>query len=325
MNCNLKKGDRIILFTDTRKDMEIVRGFFSAALNLELDVKILLSEPLPIRGDPPGHVISFLRSADLVVNLLTVEWLYQESHSQVLNAGARVLMCVESTETLLRLPPDETVVRRVEISQELLRNCREFRVKSEFGTDFVVRRGDRRVNARTGFPKKPGEFANFPNSIVNFAPLEDSATGSLVLGPGDCLIQHRRFITDPIRCRLKDGAITDIDGTGPDTLFFKASLSKFNDPSVYVVSHIGWGCEHRAEIDQMTYRPMELESYAGNVLLAFGSNDASSLGGKNKSPTHLDVCMLNADVWVDNEQFISKGRFVHPKLAQLSVKSGIDG
>ncbi|MFI5422221.1 MAG: hypothetical protein ACHQ1H_14750, partial [Nitrososphaerales archaeon] len=95
------------------------------------------------------------------------------------------------------------------------------------------------------------------------------------------------------------------------------SLAKFNDPSVYVISHIGWGCEHRAEIDPNSYRPMELESYGGNVLLAFGSNDSSNLGGKNKAPTHLDICVLNEDVIVDGVPLIEKGKFVHPKLANL--------
>ena len=85
---------------------------------------------------------------------------------------------------------------------ELLKDCKEFRVTSETGSDFTVRRGDRHVNARTGFPTKPGEFANFPNSMVNFAPMEDSAEGILVLSPGDCLIQHKRFLKEPITCRL---------------------------------------------------------------------------------------------------------------------------
>ncbi len=213
-NCNLKKGDKVILFTDTRKDRGIVQAFFSAALNLDLDVQILLTTPLPLRGDPPKHVVDFLKSADLVVNLLTMEWLYQESHSEVLNAGSRVLMCVESTETLLKLPPNETVKKRVELSQELLKNCKEVRVTSEAGSDFTVRRGERRVNARTGFPTKPGEFANFPNSIVNFAPLEDSAQGTLVLSPGDCVIQHKRFLKEPIKCRLAGGRIVEIEDSG---------------------------------------------------------------------------------------------------------------
>jgi 2,5-dihydroxypyridine 5,6-dioxygenase len=210
------------------------------------------------------------------------------------------------------------VKKRVELSQELLKDCKEFRVTSGTGSDFTVRRGDRRVNARTGFPTKPGEFANFPNSIVNFAPMEDSAEGTLVLSPGDCLIQHKRFLREPIKCKLARGKITEIGDTGDDSRFFKSSLAQFNDPSVYVVSHIGWGCEHRAEIDQHSYRPMELESYGGNILLAFGSNDSSNLGGKNKSPTHLDICMLNIDVTVDGVRYIEKGKFVHPKLASLN-------
>src|ERR1700730_9391246 len=97
-NCNVKEGDKVILFTDTRKDLGIVRAFFSAALNLDLDVQILLTTPLAVRGDPPKNVVDFLKSADLIVNLLTMEWLYQKSHREVLNAGSRVLLGVECTE-----------------------------------------------------------------------------------------------------------------------------------------------------------------------------------------------------------------------------------
>ena len=212
---------------------------------------------------------------------------------------------------------------RVARSYELLKNCAEFRVKSDkTGTDFAVKRGNRHVNARTGFPAKPGEFANFPNSMVNFAPLEDSATGTLVIKPGDCLIQYKRFVKEPIRCILSGGRITEIVGAGEDAVFLRSWLASFNDQGCYVVSHIGWGCEHRAEIDPSTYRPMELESFAGNVLLAFGSNNASSLGGANKAAAHLDICLLGNDVFVDNTQILEKGRFVQPDLVSIEKLDG---
>ena len=51
----------------------------------------------------------------------------------------------------------------------------------------------------------------------------------------------------------------EIEDSGEDSRFLKSSLAKFNDPSVYVLSHIGWGCEHRAEIDPNSYRTHGLE------------------------------------------------------------------
>ena len=104
VNSNVKRGDKVVLFTDTRKDLNITKGFFSAAINLGLSTQILIITPLEVRADPPAHVVEFLKRADLVVNLLTTEWLYQESCSTVMKGGARILMCVESLEVLLKLP-----------------------------------------------------------------------------------------------------------------------------------------------------------------------------------------------------------------------------
>ncbi len=251
----MKQGTRVVLFADTRKDTNIVDGFFTAAKALGADANILLSTPIKFRGDPSKWALDFLGSADFALNLLSMDWLYQRSHEAVLNKGAKVLMVADSLALLLKLPPNEKVVRLLDKSSKLLGNCRRLRIRSDGGTNVTMERGDRPVLGMDGLVRGgKSDWDNFPPSLVSFAPLETSPNVTLVINEGDILIQLRHFVKEHIICKLKDGLLTGIEG-GADAKLLQNWLQKFKSPNSYRTSHIGWGCEHRAEINPNLYRP----------------------------------------------------------------------
>jgi hypothetical protein len=88
-----------------------------------------------------------------------------------------------------------------------------------------------------------------------------------------------------------------------------------------MVSHIGWGAEKRALWNTVGLRfwegggVMDVESFYGNMLFAFGQNFFRMLGGENHCDFHLDVPTRNHSFWVDDTQILDRGRFLLPELA----------
>ena len=313
----IRKGERVVILTDTRKNTDIVDSFWLAALNLGADVHVLMTTPLPAGGDLPRWIVDFLKSSETVLSLMTIEggWVYQKGHQEILESGVRALMCSDALDALIRLAPDETVIQRVDLSYKMLQDCQTFEVNSEAGTRLRVKRGDMPAHGLNGLlARSKGDFDNFPNSLASFAPVEDSGEGKIVLKQGDVLIQMKHFIKENVTLTIEHGAITKIEG-GSDATILEKWLNKFNDRRMFKISHIGWGCEPRAQVSQNLYRPMEWESFYGNLLLAFGSNVTHVLKGKNDAPSHLDIALFGNDVDLDGKAILRKGVFVEQSLA----------
>jgi 2,5-dihydroxypyridine 5,6-dioxygenase len=68
---------------------------------------------------------------------------------------------------------------------------------------------------------------------------------------------------------------------------------------------------------------MDVESYYGNMLIAFGANFMRTLGGENRAPFHFDIPTRNHSIWVDDLQVLDRGNFVIPEL-QLDYQEGSD-
>jgi len=95
-------------------------------------------------------------------------------------------------------------------------------------------------------------------------------------------------------------------------------LSKYNNDESYGVAHIGWGAHEGAS---WTYTPYfssaDTQGYLGAVRIAFGTNIGDSparhsgLGGRRRAPSHLDIDLLNHNVYLDDDIIIEKGNIVH--------------
>jgi 2,5-dihydroxypyridine 5,6-dioxygenase len=129
--------------------------------------------------------------------------------------------------------------------------------------------------------------------------------------PGDIILPLKRIVSSPITIELRGGRITSIEGSA-DAALLRSWFESWRDPNSYVIAHIGFGCDPRAEIAAMQL--MEWESYAGGVMIAFGANDGIFLGGSNRASSHIDIVLLNADFYADGQCLVSRGEFVHPEL-----------
>lgn len=310
---NLRQGERVIIYTDTRKNRDIVDAFFLACKNLGADVSLVMTTPeYNAHAERSRMVIEQLKLAETVIDLASTGWIYARGYSEILDSGTRILCNMSDPDTILRMAPRDDVAERSRLGGQLIHEASEIRVTSDAGTDLTMRKDGRFGSYQTGaLPKEPGGWDNLPSAQCATAPLEDSANGTLVINQGDILLTIKRFVQEPIHCTLKDGRITKIEG-GLDAAILRDWLAKWQDPGSYVVAHIGFGCDPRALLESQQL--MEWESYYGNVMIAFGNNAGRFLGGTNVAKSHIDIVLLNADFYLDGKKILERGEFVLEEL-----------
>jgi 2,5-dihydroxypyridine 5,6-dioxygenase len=311
----IQAGERVVLYTDTQRNKDQVDAFFAAATMIGAEVCVVMSTP---RNDPHreplGLALRAMLGASTVLDLSSISWIYTPPFSQVLDAGVRVLSCMSNVDTCLKCRPRDDVAALARAGGEAIDKAEVIRVTSSFGTELILNKRGRRGIFQEGLLEGPGSWDNFPSAQCACAPLEDSAEGVLVVNEGDILLPLKHFVRSPIRMTIEAGRIVRIEGGG-DAALLRGWFEKWNDPNSYVVAHIGFGCDPRCEIAAMQL--MEWESYAGNVMIAFGANDGRFLGGKTRARSHIDIVLLNADFVLDGERMIEGGRFVSARLPRL--------
>lgn len=323
--CNVRPGETVLGFTDTMSNEAYVVALAGAARTLGANFFQIV-----VAGDKEWMksqaIIDAWKGSDLVVGMLTSEWIYSDAHNAALDAGARTLMIEEPEDMLRRMFPLPEIRRRAEVSRALMEAGTILRVRSEAGTDLTLDYGGRPVGIQYGYSDTPGRWDHWPSGQVAVAPLESSANGTLVLDEADCLINLGRYVMSPIRMEIAEGNIVSIEG-GADARLVREYFEMPADRRAYGLSHIGWGYEHRANWNALGLRHwewggvMDTESYYGNMLIAFGANFMRGLDGTNRTSFHFDIPTRSHSIWVDDTQIIDRGSFVIPQL-QLDYQEG---
>lgn len=267
------------------------------------------------------------KAADLVLGAIS---LYTEMHNEALAAGTRTLQLNSPVDQLRRMYPDPAVRKRVYAGAERMWEAKEIRVTDEAGTDLVMNKTGRKGHGQVGLSDRPGRWDSNASGLVACAPLEDSAEGTYVLQPGDCLLGLGRYCQGTVRMTLRQGRITQIEG-GFDARMIRERLERYADvkdpqgrlSDPYRVAHAGWGCDPRAEWHLATRPGMghNAESLYGVAMVSLGRNmfDSSDrfsgLGGENYTPVHFDICCRGKNLYLDGQLIVENDKIVVPELA----------
>lgn len=312
-------GETVLVLCDSQSPADYVSAILGAARALDANGVAL---ELPYANDLqfPKLVAQAWQSADLAIPLFRHRpWLYSDAHNAALAAGTRSLMVQEPPDILRRLIPSAEVRSRSQAGAARLNRASTIRLRSEAGSDLILRKEGRAGIGQYGMADRPGRWDHWPSGLVACAPLEGSAEGTLVLDRGDIILNLGRYVTDPVTLTLEGGRITRFAG-GTDALLLREMFAKAADEKAYTVSHVGWGTEHRALWHLIGHRfhqgggVMDAESYLGNMQIAFGSNFASFLGGSNRTQFHIDLPTRNHSLWLDDELIVDHGTIVAADL-----------
>jgi len=305
-------GQKVVIYTDTGRNKNFFDTFFAAASNLGAEVIGMISNPgygghAEKTREPPRTIIEIMKESDFVVDLPTNHWCYTNAYNEVLDSGTRILLSCSDEELCIRLAPSEEIARLTEEAARILTGASSVRIVSEAGTDLTFNVEGRICNAQVGYVSSASRWDNFPSGLVEVAPVEDSVNGTLVLAPGDPVVELNRLLTEHVKLTIRDGQIIKIEGNGEAKLL-EAWFEQWDDPSVRRVAHIGFGTDHRADL--FSGEAMDWESLLGGVNVAFGVNTARFLGGKNHAKAHIDIIVRNANFYADNLPMVKKGELV---------------
>jgi 2,5-dihydroxypyridine 5,6-dioxygenase len=327
--CNVQPGETIVALTDLESHAEHVRAAFAAADDLGADAYEICVNSIPswhkvgvaTVGKAKG-TLSAIKEADMLVCFhvpLFTKWL-----KEVRDAGTRVLMVIDAPDDLYMLMSPPGLKDAVIHAGKRLQQAKTMRVVSDAGTDLTVKCGEYPTMIQYGFAEAPGRFDHWGAGHVHTFPNEGSATGTVVMQPGDIIVlPYNRYLTDEVRMEVRDGHVVKIDGGGLDAKLIANWLdsnARFaGDRDGHAISHLGWGLNPQARWDQIALHGDDPErnlaaarTFPGNFLFSTGPNTQG--GGKRNTLAHLDVPMKDCTVMLDNDVVIERGRFKDEKM-----------
>src|SRR5579885_1626181 len=332
--CRVKRGETIALLSDLGTRREYIMASFAAARDLgaesyELCVNALPSWTkvgVPTIGQCKG-TLDALKQADMIVTFhppIFSPWV-----KEVRQAGGRFLMVIDAPDDLEQLQSPPGLKDAVLYADAQLARTRRVRVTSEAGTDLTYECGEYPVMSQSGRADMPGRFDHWGAGHVHTFPNEGSANGVVVFSPGDIIIlPYCRYVADPVRCTVRDGFITQIDG-GLDAALMRDWLEDCrvgdDDRDPFALSHLGWGLNPQARWYWMALHGDDPERmraaarvFPGNFLFSTGPN--SEGGGNRRTRGHYDVPMRRCTIALDGKVIIENGKIVDPKLQVARVQ-----
>lgn len=299
--CNVRPDEQVLLYSDSSTYPHYPAAFMGAALSLGADVFQIIHP----RMSPEKSVAEAWKRADLVIELVPVLRDYANVTKEAQEAGTRIFRVAQPEEITRRLVPTKEMRRRVEVGADLLQAGKKIRITSPNGTDLTLNKEGRDALRLYGIADKPGRWDIWPSGMVNCAPIENIGDGLLVLSRSDHIKQLRRYINDPVYLEIRNGCITSIKG-GLDADLLVEWFRKFNDPNAYRVSHVGWGCDKRAD---WLKEGQDIPVYYGVMEIAFGANRGVYVQGNTVSKAHIDFCCRFNSFWVDDLKILDQGDF----------------
>ena len=326
--CRVRSGETLVVLSDLGTRREYVQASFSAARHLGADIYEMGVSDMPswtrvgieTVGSCKGAVEA-LKAADMIVAChvpLFTKWM-----KEVRAANTRVLMVVDHPDDLKSQMSDEAVKAAIVYGGKRLERAKTMRVTNAAGMDLRCELGEYPTLVQYGFADEPGRFDHWGAGHVSTFPNELTATGTVVVQPGDIVVlPYNRYVVDPIHLEISKGYVTSIKG-GADARLMEHWLSSnkrdAEDREGYAVSHLGWGMNPYCRWDCIALNGDDpdrsnsaVRAFAGNFLFSTGPN---TQGGGNRNTTgHYDVPMKDCSLYLDDELIIDQGNLVDPKM-----------
>lgn len=307
--CQVKPDEKVVVYTDSEKNPAVVEAWYAATIARGCDTTLVRATARFPETSPPDAAVAAMTEADMVFDLASNTWLYSPVLPGILESGTRILQVLVPERSIIDRPPVEEILWRAEVAEKLTEGGDEIHITTPEGTDLWAKRQGRPWHAQRGFVWKPGQWDSYGVCMINCSPVEETVHGTIFFnGPMILFPQYCYTTKRPIRAEVEEGRIVHIETEHDEARTFDRWIRQFNDPNVYLVAHIGFGFDPRADLE--TFDLAGWESYYGGAVTAFGANKTPTLGGSHAAKGHMDGILLNADFFLDGKQIIRGGEFV---------------
>ncbi len=324
--CKVKQGETLAVLTEGGQREVYAQAYLAAAQErgaqaFQVNVPRVLPQPgaktkkTSLSGNQGA--VDALKGADIVIDLVGLLWSAEQTEIQ--KAGARILLCREPIENIVKLFPRVELRQRVEAAEKRLVAAKRMHITSPAGTDVIYEFGQYPVITQYGYTDQPGRWDNLAGGFLFTGAKDGGVNGTVVIAPGDIILPFKRYMSSAIRLKIENGNVVAIEGNNPDAEVLRTYMARYDDPRAYAVSHIGWGMDEKAQWDFLATSPLAAQSqsvdaraYYGNVLFSTGPN--SELGGTNDTGCHLDLPLRGCSLTLDNETILTDGKLVPADL-----------
>lgn len=162
-------------------------------------------------------------------------------------------------------------------------------LSTPLGTSLTMSIRGRHAEGDDGNLTRPGSFGNLPAGEVYLAPVEGSASGTMVVTHAPT-----RELSLPLTFVVHEGNVVEIRGDDPYRLVLEERFA--SSPACRNVAELGIGTNDRAtRVDNV----LEAEKILGTVHVALGDN--SGFGGRVSAPFHEDFVLFSPTLEVVRE------------------------
>jgi leucyl aminopeptidase (aminopeptidase T) len=301
-NSNVKAGEKVLIVTDTGRDLSVSLAIYEAACEVGADPVLALMKQRKLPGaSPPPSIEAAMLLSDVIICPTSTTLFYSNAAIEACKKGSRLIAMTQADPEILISGPINANFReqrsKCEKLASLMTKAKTIRFVTPAGTDIRASIEGRQAIANTGICDKPGCRQGIPDIEAYIPPIEDSSEGIIVVDGSTSF----GLVRKPIKIKVRKGRAVEITGDEEAEKLRKA-LEEAGDPNVYTVAEFGIGLNPEARVRGVI---IEDESALGTVHIALGDN--IGMGGKNRALSHLDMVMLNPIVEL-NGKVILKGR-----------------
>jgi 2,5-dihydroxypyridine 5,6-dioxygenase len=294
--------DSCLIITDTAADQEIVAALAATLRTLGASVVLGCGEPVQLPGDePPAPLSAAMAHADVIFELTSVFAGSSQARRDACAGGARYLTVPGLSWTTLRpggpLAADfaalgETARRLA----EKIDAASEFHLTSALGTDLRGSFEGRAGRPLWGVADQPGGYAAPPDVEVGAAPVEGTASGTVVVD-GSVLFLGPDQLPTPIELRFEGGQL--VDALGPEAWRLLDAIERSGDPRMRTLAEVSIGLN---PLSRPGGSALELEGILGGAHVAVGNN--VPYGGSVDARSHIDSVLLRGTLSVDGAPLV---------------------
>ncbi|WP_440953167.1 aminopeptidase [Methanococcoides sp. FTZ1] len=295
-----KKGETVLIVTDTCTDETIPKALYASAVEAGCEALLLTMEPRAQHGaEPPALVAEAMKNADVLLAPASKSLTHTKARKNASENGTRTATMPGITVGMMKeggLNADyEKISKLADELLETLKGSKEVRITTELGTDLVIDVEGAEWLADTGMCQKNGQTSNLPAGEMYIAP--KNVNGKAVI---DGSMGGIGLLEKPLIIEIRDRKAVSFEGEGAEKL--EEMVDKVGTDGRNI-AELGIGINSNAMLIGVI---LEDEKVGGTIHIALGDN--STFGGDVSVDLHLDGIIRNPKVVVDGTD-MNVGRF----------------
>lgn len=305
----IRRGEDVLIITDTGMDHDVVSAFATAVRDEGADLVITTMDARSGSGqEPPATVAAAMRGAGLAIELTSQFVHHSIARQSAQRDGLRYLFIGDIDKEMLGSPGAvyadfAAIAPRIVRMSDVITEGRTMRITSPGGTDMRFDLVGRNGRALTGLAYEPTQFGAPPCLEGGVIPKPGGSHGRVVV---DAYCVGLGLIDEPFTVTVEDGRAVKIEGGAQAQQLSDLLIGAGND-NAWNVSEVGIGFNDAALlIDNVT----SAESVYGTAHIALGSTPADLDIEMISAGIHLDMVFHKPTITVDGQTAMQDGEFL---------------